>query len=1255
MARSAARKIPEHEAEGALTGLRSNPTLAIPAAPARVARMAIYHFRAQVISRGQGRSLVAAAAYRHGTRMLDERTGLTHAFEARRDVVHSEFALPAGAPRWASALESEAGAPARASEAFWNRLDAFEARSNARLCREIEFSLPNELTREENIALVREFVAETFSREGIVADWAYHDKANNPHVHVMLTLRPLTEAGFGANWLPVRDPHSGDHLRTGSGKLRYAPWSGDVERLIAWRAAWAEVQNRHLAIAGVAARVTHESYRTQGIAVAPTAHVGVHASAVRRSGKASIERDRLGPAAKERNRDLFLGDPGAVLRVITRERSVFDARDVARTIHRLVDDPAAFDLIRLRVMACPDLVELAPALDDPETGRELQRARYTTAEMLKVESRMMARAAALRESGGYEVSRASVETAIAARSYLSAEQRVAVRHLAAGERIASVVGFAGAGKSTMLAAVREAWEAQGYRVHGAALAGKAAEGLETSSGIRSRTLASWELAWTKGYDRLGVGDVLVIDEAGMVASRQMERFVSTLHETGAKLVLVGDAAQLQPIEAGAAFRAIAEVTGYAELTEVRRQHEDWAREASVSFAQGRVDDAIGAYAGRGFIRFDETREIARESALDGWIEDRARGGSTLILAHANADVYALNEGARARLKAGGELGDEHAFLTARGTRRFASGDRVLFLENNRDLGVKNGMLGTVATAEPGRLAIVLDSQGGISRTVHVDQRGYTNVDWGYAATIHKAQGATVDRVRVLAAATMDRHLAYVAMSRHREGVVMHAGREDFRDLVALTRKLSRSGAKEVSTDHVVGQAVDRFAERRGLVTWREVAPALLDFVAKQAAWIAAMRAEIGRLWSRAEAALTAKRAAVAPLAAPAVAGAAGRIARATNASATQAEAADRSPRAGPVQVVDAPMKDALREDHRSTSPGLVPGASDARGAVAAPAEAVRRAAELRRNETRLGAQVDLVADAAERPHSAAVAGPAPGPITPTSLEPSRPPALIEPLREFDETVAMVARRAVFASARYPREEATIVRLARSTFHDPAPIIRAISGALDREPDDFMRHVGQAIDAAVARGGVKGKAGLFASKAEREQRAAALGRTGSLKQHAGLFHAWVRAERRVHEAAEERRRDRLAVVIPMPSERLHGILAAIGAAAEKERTSIVREALSDDVLGRELWGFTKAMEERFGGLTGVDQAKHVGEVPGSADGLASPDRARSPEAQRIVEAGWLAAREVRVFDAEREARRLVSTVGLSKEQGLASAQ
>ena len=151
-------------------------------------------------------------------------------------------------------------------------------------------------------------------------------------------------------------------------------------------------------------------------------------------------------------------------------------------------------------------------------------------------------------------------------------------------------------------------------VRGAALSGIAAEGLEHGSGIASRTIASLEHQWGKDRELLTSRDVLVIDEAGMVGTRQMERVLSHAADAGAKVVLVGDPQQLQAIEAGAAFRAIHERHGGVEISEVRRQHDDWQQDATRHLATGRTGQAIRAYGERGMVHAAETREAARGRA-----------------------------------------------------------------------------------------------------------------------------------------------------------------------------------------------------------------------------------------------------------------------------------------------------------------------------------------------------------------------------------------------------------------------------------------------------------------------------------------------------------------------------------------------------------------------------------------------------------------------------------------------------------------
>ncbi|MBY5733918.1 Ti-type conjugative transfer relaxase TraA, partial [Rhizobium leguminosarum] len=777
--------------------------------------MAIMFVRAQVISRGAGRNVVAAAAYRHRTRMMDEQAGMSFSYRrGASELVHEELALPDQLPDWLwSAVEGRS--VAGASEALWNAVEAFEKQANARLARELIIALPEELTRAENIALAREFVRDNFTSEAMVADWVYHDKDSNPHIHLMTTVRPLTEEGFGPKNAPVLG-ENGEPLRffppgRPGGRIVYKSWGGDKETLQAWKVAWAETANRHLALAGHEIRIDGRSYAEQGLDGIAQRHLGPEKAALSRRG-AELYFAPADLARRQEMADRLLADPALLLKQLGNERSTFDERDIAKALHRTVDDPADFANIRARLMASDDLIMLKPQQVDPETGKVAEPAVFTTREILRIEYDMARSAQVLSEQKGFAVPSRyfaaavkSVEAGDPDKPFkLDAEQINAISHITGDSGIAAVVGLAGAGKSTLLAAARVAWEGEGRRVIGAALAGKAAEGLEDSSGIRSRTLASWELIWANGHETLHRGDVLVIDEAGMVSSQQMARVLKLMEQAGAKVVLVGDAMQLQPIQAGAAFRAITERIGFAELAGVRRQREEWAREASRLFARGEIEKGLDAYAGHGHLVEAETRAETIDRIVADWTEarkqairnstvvaddGRLRGDELLVLAHTNQDVKRLNEALRSVMSGEGALGEGRSFRTERGAREFAVGDRIIFLENARFLEpraprlgpqyVKNGMLGTVVSTGDKRGDTLLTVRLDNGRDVVISEDSYRNVDHGYAATIHKSQGATVERTFVLATGMMDQHLTYVSMTRHRDRADLYAAKEDF--------------------------------------------------------------------------------------------------------------------------------------------------------------------------------------------------------------------------------------------------------------------------------------------------------------------------------------------------------------------------------------------------------------------------------------------------------------------------------------------
>ncbi|KPH04228.1 MobA/MobL family protein, partial [Rhizobium acidisoli] len=316
--------------------------------------MAIMFVRAQVISRGAGRSIVSAAAYRHRARMIDEQAGTSFSYRGgASELMHEELALPGEIPAWLrSAISGQS--VARASEVLWNAVDAFEKRADAQLARELIIALPEELTRAENIALVRDFVRDNLTSKGMVADWVYHDKEGNPHIHLMMTLRPMIEEGFGPKKVPVLS-EEGKPLRVvtpdrPNGKIVYRVWAGDKETMKAWKIAWAETANRHLALAGHEIRLDGRSYAEQGLGGIAQKHLGPEKAALARNGRELY----FAPADLARRQEIadrLLAEPDLLLKQLGNERSTFDERDIAKALHRTVDDPGDFANIRARLMA----------------------------------------------------------------------------------------------------------------------------------------------------------------------------------------------------------------------------------------------------------------------------------------------------------------------------------------------------------------------------------------------------------------------------------------------------------------------------------------------------------------------------------------------------------------------------------------------------------------------------------------------------------------------------------------------------------------------------------------------------------------------------------------------------------------------------------------------------------------------------------------------------------------------------------------
>ncbi len=528
---------------------------------------------------------------------------------------------------------------------------------------------------------------------------------------------------------------------------------------------------------------------------------------------------------------------------LTRRASTFDRRDVIQqwaATHRAGATVGELEWLADHWIASSMVREVDPGelsvrsiirRGDGKVAPSYFGARYSTADMLEVERELVAVAERRRGEGAGLASEAAVNAALERRSTLRDEQAEMVRALCrSGDGVQVMVGRAGTGKTYALAAAREAWEQSGLPVCGAALSATAARRLETGAGIRSRTVAQLlrgRLDRSGGLDAGMWGGVLVIDEAGMVGTRDLARLVDEADRMSMAVRLVGDDAQLPEIDAGGALRGLAEREGAVELRDVQRQRDAGVRAALEDLRVGDAERYLAGAVDRGAVTVARSPEAQRASAIEHWWADVQAHGheQTVLLAARHADRRELNELAHERMRDQGRLGDRE--LAVDGVC-FSEGDRVLALRNRRSLGLLNADRGTVSSVTGDRgLEVSLDDGRRVKVPAEYVEAGH--LDLGYAMTVHKAQGATFERAHFLGDETVYREQAYTAATRGREETRFYVvapdperslprGRGD-RRLQELARSLGESRAKELAIDvqdraQTVCETPDAELERR---------------------------------------------------------------------------------------------------------------------------------------------------------------------------------------------------------------------------------------------------------------------------------------------------------------------------------------------------------------------------------------------------------------------------------------------------------
>jgi conjugative relaxase-like TrwC/TraI family protein len=699
--------------------------------------------------------------------------------------------------------------------------------------------------------------AERLVAEGFVAAAFRHrtSRAGDPHLHTHVVAANLVYSPQDQRWSALDARPLYGWAKT-VGYLYEATLRDELTRRLG--VEWTPVRRGIADIAGIPKKTLRAFSRRRaeieahmaerGETTARAAQVATYAT--RKPKDRSIEAGGLLPEWRDRARSLGLDDealadlvgrvapslvpaPGTTAAEelfadlaapdgLTAQVSTFGRKEVLQAIcdrlpagaeiGQVVDLAAAFvasdHVVSIGVPERLWTADVLRRLDGTVVPVHLDLLRWTTPEMLATESRLIDGALSRSDDLTGMATPESVHAAIVARPVLSDEQIAMVERLTgSGAGVDVVVGVAGSGKTFALGAARDAWVASDNRVLGAALSARAAGELQDGSGIPSTTIARLLGDLDRpDADGLPPRCVLVVDEAGMVGTRQLGRLLGHAQAAGAKVVLVGDHRQLVEIEAGGAFAALAHLLDAVELTENRRQLQGWERDALDELRNGNPDVALAAYQAHDRLHEADTADEIREQLVEDWWAARQSGGRHLMVAARHHDVDDLNQRARQRLAAAGGLGDDVAI----GERCFAVGDEILATRNDYRIMIFNGTRATItAIDEDGRRIEALDS-GRRRLVIPFAYAEAGHLTWGYATTPHKAQGATLDQTFLLADDTLHRESSYSGMSRGTEANDLYVTAPDHEEhhgafevdvvIERLRHMVNRSDAKTLALD-----------------------------------------------------------------------------------------------------------------------------------------------------------------------------------------------------------------------------------------------------------------------------------------------------------------------------------------------------------------------------------------------------------------------------------------------------------------------
>lgn len=799
--------------------------------------MAIGFARAEFVKRSSGKNACAKAAYNSRSKIelqANEFTNTkTYDWSSKTAPAYHEILLP-----------THVDLKFKTPTTLWNAVETKEVKSNAQVAMEVVLALPDDkvISIEDKVYLAKSFTQTHFIDKGLGAQLDIHApepilivtrdnkelglkkgmrgdiisqeddkivieldstthisfnpqeftgfiiKEHNWHAHILTTTRRFKENGLEFNDLKARDLMP----RINKGKVISGP---------DWGKLWTEHQNAYFQQKGLELRVDANG-------LVPQEHLGPYRMRAR-AFSLFEEHHRI----LEANR-IASQDPEQILEAITSQKSIFTIEDVEHFLSKHSPGIKAEPLIK-EFWQQSSIVQLV----DKKTGELLSK--FTSQTVLAEEQQLLRLSDRIYDKPALKIRSIATELPL---KELNEEQKKAFNRIVQGKRLSLIQGYAGTGKSYLLKALQSAYEDSGYRIR-ALGPDNATTNVLKEKGL-SHTENVYRFLFALHNDRRNVlkgKEVWILDEAGKLGNKPLLEFLREAEKRDVQVVLSGDAAQLPPVERGGIFKVFCEKYESQVLENIQRQEMDRHREIALNLATGEFGSAIDKLCEAQGIRWSGTRKEAMEELIIQWARDTRAfpSASTLIIAHSNSEVRVLNEMVRLIRKQRGELEEKEFECTTQRGKVFVSvGDRIEFRKKDKELGLINGLSGTLIEAKEDLFVVAIRESGQKPQTVTFNPQKYHAFQLGYASTFYRSQGRTIGRGYVLHSPMMNKEMFYVGLTRHVKNVSYFVSKDEIYCLADLKRMALKSSRKPLTVEYTTLQEIS--AQKAGQARNQEI-------------------------------------------------------------------------------------------------------------------------------------------------------------------------------------------------------------------------------------------------------------------------------------------------------------------------------------------------------------------------------------------------------------------------------------------------